>query len=43
MTSCIVTIKTDHHYTCLKMLKRNKEQLQKTSGVDVLSSREKVR
>ena len=40
MTSYLVTIATDHHWTCLKMCARD-ERTATASGADVLSSGEK--
>ena len=42
MKSYLVTIETDHHYKLVSKCARGiNEQLQKTSGPDVLSSRKK--
>ena len=42
MKSYLVTIETDHHYKLVPKCARGiNEQLQKTSGADVLSSRKK--
>ena len=43
MTSYLVTIETDHHWTSLKMCRGINEQLLKTAGADVLPSRKKLR
>ena len=43
MTSYLVTLETDHHWTWLKMRARDEPTATETSGADVLSSRQKLR
>ena len=41
MTSYLVTLETDHHWTWLKMRARDERTATETSGADVLSPRKK--
>ena len=43
MTSYLVTLETDHHWTWLKMRATDEQTVIETSGADVLSSRKKLR
>ena len=43
MTSYLVTLETDHHWTWLKMRATDEQTAIETSGADVLSSRKKLR
>ena len=43
MTSYLVTLETDHHWTWLKMRATDEQTAIETSGADVLSSRKKRR
>ena len=42
MTSCLVTIVTDHHWTCLKMRARDKRTATENVGCWCFSSRKKL-
>ena len=41
MTSYLVTLETDHHWTWLKVRARDERTATETSGADFLSSRKK--